>query len=240
MKFRYSGVSFDLSFYDAGDHIARVARATNSFYELDLLEYIRAVGIHGPVAIDVGANVGNHSVFFGSFVAGRVICVEPNHAVLPHLRRNTSVNPGSYEIVSKGLGSARGRGSIEVPNQRNVGSARLVQGNGEVPITTLDEIAPSSGVSLIKIDVEGMELDVLRGARATLSEQQPHLVVEAATEASLAGIRDYLSPLGYVSLSRWAATPTYHFACRPGWRLHCRSRVLKMADEVKRTIRGKT
>ncbi len=229
---------FNINFFDDKDHISRVARTSNTFYEIDLLDYIRSLGIRAKVAIDVGANIGNHSVYFGNFIADHVICVEANDELLPILESNCSQNQVNYEIIGKGLGEASGTASITFPIENNVGAAKLEKGNGDIIITTLDDVAPATGVDLVKIDVEGMELDVLLGARRLLSTQHPHLVIEAATEDSLRDIKKLLSTYNYIKLSKWNATPTYHFAYRPTLSIIWYARILKLKSRALHRFRS--
>jgi len=87
---------------------------------------------------------------------------------------------------------------------------------GGVPVNTLDAIArgfPENfpRVSLLKIDVEGMEMDVLRGAAGLLEKDRPQLVIELATPAERAQAEAFLAGLGYRNIGRFCHTPTYHF-----------------------------
>ena len=69
---------------------------------------------------------------------------------------------------------------------------------------------------VIKIDVEGMEPQVLKGAENTILEYKPHLFTEAATKEELQKIYNFLRPFGYRKLpGHWAETPVYHFAHNP-------------------------
>lgn len=221
---------------DPQDHIHRVMQRLGSFYELDLLEYLDAMFARAgrPVVIDVGANIGNHSVFFGKYVASHVIAIEPNQELLAVLERNLRGNlrdPSSWSIVACALGATEGVGLVEVPEGagRNLGMARirpLPAGHervGSVTVTTLDRVVATyygrgrleAPVGLIKVDVEGMELDVLRGAAATVARFGPDIVVEARTAPEKAAVDEILEPWGYVPVSRHCATPTYHYVRNP-------------------------
>lgn len=213
------------------DHIFRMIRGNGTFYELDLLEHLRTLFSweERPVVIDVGANIGNHAVFFAKYVASHVVAIEPNPVVLPVLERNLRNNPGdgSWSILATALGAEEGVGVMELPAgaEENLGMARVRQkGTEDIPgesvtVTTLDRVVADlydSGrldapVQLIKIDVEGMETDVLRGASRTIERFAPDIVVEAKDDSEKSRLDALLEPLGYVAVSSHGATPTHHY-----------------------------
>lgn len=195
------------------DHIAKIIKASGDFYERELLNYLRLLGIRGECAIDVGANIGNHSIFFAAFLAEKVISIEPNRDLVPVLRANLSVNDCQYEIITAAMGAETGLGWISYPLENNIGAGKVTKGAGDVDIITLDQAAPRKGVFLIKIDVEGMEMDVLKGAAQLIDAQHPDLVIEASTAAEFYAIDVFLRSFGYRCLSKWNSTPTYHFSC---------------------------
>lgn len=242
MRFEYRHKLFDIVGVSHNDHIYRQISRLQNFYEIDLLEYILSLGPYlrsnnsKNVAIDVGANIGNHSIYYASFIADYLIAIEPNPVVLDTLRRNLSKNIENYSIWDYAVGEKEGVGSIEMPEGMgdNLGAAKISTQNKEGPIeiTTLDsalslwkknDSSPIS-VSLIKIDVEGMEPQVLKGAQKTILEYKPHIFIEAATHEELKRIVNFLKPLGYKKLQgHWAATPVYHFSFKPKITLviHC-------------------
>lgn len=239
--FRHRGRAFTLRGYAPDDAIFQAIVAGHSFYEVDLLDYIRTITAPerapGAVALDIGANIGNHSVYFGAFVADRVLAVEPNPAVLPILRRNIERNVGNVRLFDCAVGEADARGRVEMPANAmdNMGMARIVTVDGDdaavIPVRTVDalvaELARNDAgvgrVLAIKIDVEGMEIGVLKGAQATLVKHRPHLFVEAWTASELATLRTHLAGYGYRVLQHWAATPVYHFAWQPSLALRLRA-----------------
>src|SRR3989338_10130702 len=96
MKFKYRHKLFDVEGVSQEDHIYKEIIKNRSFYEIDLLEYMYLINkcLHkeNTIAIDVGANIGNHSIFFQSFLTDHVISVEPNPNVLPILEKNLNQN----------------------------------------------------------------------------------------------------------------------------------------------------
>lgn len=234
MKFQHLRKEFEINGVSNDDHIYKCITQSGTFYEVDLLEYMRALkpflrrGNNRIAAADIGANIGNHSIYMASFIADRLISIEPNPAVLPILRDNLMRNSGNYSIYACAVGDKEGRGNIFVPKamEGNIGAARIEESSavGEIQISTLDSILEGwleedkhlCSISLIKLDVEGMEPMALKGAQNTIKAFKPHIFAEAATLSDLENIKSVLTPLGYkVMPGKWAATPVYHFAHQP-------------------------
>lgn len=230
MQFDYRSKRFDITGHAEDDHIYRQIAHNGGFYEIDLLEYIDGIRQfilqekRQSIAIDIGANIGNHSVFLGTFVADHLIAIEPNPDVLACLRRNLSTNLDHYTLFECAVGGAEGRGSICMPAHMrgNIGAAKVEADNaGGIRIATVDSLLATWSeksttpphVALIKIDVEGMEPQVLNGAEKTIKKHRPHIFAEAAGRDELEKLNTYLVPLGYRRMpGHWAATPVYHFA----------------------------
>jgi FkbM family methyltransferase len=140
----------------------------------------------GSVALDVGANVGAYSVLFGQWAgpSGRVYAFEPSPAALRGLVRHVALN--SLEPVVKPVGAAvadrDGTGELIVAG--TAGESRLAGASERsetvtVPTVTIDSFCARERIqpALIKIDVEGAELAVLRGARETIRRGGESLAV---------------------------------------------------------------
>jgi FkbM family methyltransferase len=230
VRFRYRGKEIDIVGYSDDDWIYSRIRNTGSFYEIDLLEYmLRVLPSNGDGCfLDIGANIGNHAVCISRFSGMRVVCFEPNPRLKSILERNLSVNDCEFRIYDCALGAENTSGVLEMPDwgERNIGMARIATESDsnsdpagiEVPIRKLDELVSEvedfSGdhpISTLKIDVEGMELSVLQGARSLLRQYQPDLFLEARTEDDLANLASFLATFHYKPIVRWAKTPVWHF-----------------------------
>ncbi len=261
MQFEFRNTRFDIKGHAPGDHIYQCISRSGTFYEIDLLEYIHRLHPffrskkNENIIIDVGANIGNHSIYFGAFLADHLIAIEPNPEILPTLRRNLSKNLKNYTLYEHAVSEKDGKGAITLPQGmgNNIGAAKinLNDEKGDVEISTLDSTLSSwrhgrdasMVVSLIKIDVEGMELQVLKGGEQTILEHKPHIFAEAASEKELVEIYGYLRSLGYKKLpGRWAATPVYHFAHRPTLSLlaaaYYHTTLKEFATQLKRRLVG--
>jgi FkbM family methyltransferase len=206
IDFSYQGKNYSLAAAD-GDYIVDRVKSDGTFYEIDLLEDVRAVSmLDEPLIIDVGANIGNHTLFFAGVMAGRVIAVEPEAGNLKSLRDNIAANGlgDRVKVLACGLGSAAGTAGLVQRIAGNAGTFAVDHGQSEgdlIEIRPLDSIVDEGDkVSLIKIDVEGYELEVLKGAVRTLKAHRPVVTVESHSAEHFAGLAAFLSPLGYLAV----------------------------------------
>ena len=153
----------------------------------------------GGVAIDVGANIGAHTLPMARHVggSGRVIALEPTMWAVERLRVNLGLNPALSPVVTVHAAAAVAPGEgisseyysswpvsdAERPHAVHRGVPNLTTGSVAL---TLDELVARDAIArldVVKIDVDGRELRVLRGAAATLARLRPSLVVELAPYA---------------------------------------------------------
>jgi len=145
---------------------------------LFVLRYLRA----GDTLVDVGANVGAYTLLAATAIpALRTIAVEPDPDARARLEENLALNPGAQvEIVAVALAAEGGealmtQGRDTLNRLARPGDA----GTGSVAVRTLDDLCAGSPPALVKIDVEGAELDVLRGGERTLTgPSAPVLLLE--------------------------------------------------------------
>ena len=149
----------------------------------------------GSVAIDVGANVGLWTVNLAKAVgpAGRVLAFEPIPATFRILEQIVEDVVGAQVSVlcdCVAVSDRHGTALMEVPRDGrrmpNHHLARLTSnGSGtEVPVSTLDSLLKDvrGRIGFIKIDTEGHELAVIKGADTTLREHRPILCIEVSTD----------------------------------------------------------
>ncbi|HEY8748982.1 MAG TPA: FkbM family methyltransferase [Tepidisphaeraceae bacterium] len=171
--------------YNINDtHIGQSLATYGEWCELEV-EIFAKILRPGDVTIDVGANVGAHTVAMARLVEprGTVIAFEPQRVVFQSLCANVANN--SLPNVFCYQAAVGERADVMVvppldPNTRQNFGAFVISGydHGEpVGVTRLDDL-PLRACRLIKIDVEGMELAVLRGAEALIRNCSPILYVE--------------------------------------------------------------
>jgi FkbM family methyltransferase len=163
----------------------------------------------GTTAIDVGANVGLFTVPLARAVGsgGRVVAIEPDAENVARLEANLRLNRLTNVLVERVAAGDRD-GEVELhmaddPAFHSTVEVHLGRGTGHasrVPAARLDAIWTHLGrpvVSAIKVDVEGAELAVLRGAETLLRELRPALLLEANAGERREALTDWLSERGY-------------------------------------------
>lgn len=169
VEFEFRGRPFKLYTHGGEDLLFRNISRRRSFYELDLLRAVRDAHEPGRAIFDVGANIGNHTVFFAGVLGQKVTSFEPFPKSYEILARNVAENGLSHAVEAKpiGLGDADGQADAENVKPHNFGMVRLRKSaSGTIPIARLDDFALSGAVTgTIKIDVEGGEMAVLRARR---------------------------------------------------------------------------
>lgn len=214
IAFTAAGKHLTLRFASEHDHIARIIDATGGFYEAELLADVRSRLFFPECAVDVGAHVGNHTLYFASILGLRTISFEPHTQTFALLAANVRENgvEALCSIHHAAVGAATGRVRTVDASNDNSGMARVeVDTQGDTPLISLDdELKNEVRIDVIKIDVEGWELDVVRGAPRTIETQRPLIYVEASAE-TFPELSAYLRSCRYVCWKRFNATPTFLF-----------------------------
>jgi FkbM family methyltransferase len=161
----------------------------------------------GMIFYDLGANIGFFSMLAALAVGpnGVVFSFEPDPGNARRLQRNLERNKlENVTIIRKGVWSTSGRHAFAVADQSSPdrGTGRFVEGEGETS-TLLECVAIDDFVQTapfpdaIKCDVEGAEVEVLRGATKLLTTQRPWIVCEMHSEANGRACRELLREFGY-------------------------------------------
>lgn len=151
------------------------------FYSVEELQAIKGAYTAGAF-VDIGANVGNHSMFAAKILkAPQVFSFEPNPEAYRILMCNVALNDLTrvVEALPYGLSDRKGAASVRVPDATNLGGARLdMEEGGAIQLYPGDELLENAEVGFIKIDVEGLEMEVLGGLGGTILRCRPPMLVE--------------------------------------------------------------
>jgi FkbM family methyltransferase len=176
------------------DFIGREICCTGS-YEPCTLALAARLMKHGGVFVDVGTNFGLFTFTVASAQNTRCIAIDASIAALTQFHKHLSINEFNNIIcVHSALASKHGTAFLHTPIASNLGTTRIcVCDEGAdaymVSTTTLDEVllklrVPS--VDLLKLDVEGYELEVLRGTNLKSSVAPKHIIMEYDTNVASA------------------------------------------------------
>jgi len=197
-KFSHRKFDFEMALYD-DDLISDFIKRDQTFYEHKLLDYISdeyGDSISG-VVVDIGANIGNHAIYFNTFLKPkRIICFEPEPENFGMLQRNINhlSDHSRIDMLRTAIGAEAGCCSMRT-FENNRGMARIISNEGDIQALPLDSF-DLKDVELIKIDVEGYELEVLKGAEKTINNNRPIIIIEV-TDETIAGVKEWCVPHKY-------------------------------------------
>ncbi|NLX13664.1 MAG: FkbM family methyltransferase [Phycisphaerales bacterium] len=199
---------------DLGDWSQRGCYYHGRFYDLANQRLIRRLLSEGDTYIDVGANIGMMTLAAARVVGstGRVLSFEPNPQARQHLDAHVRINGlTQVRVVDKGLSCERGQLTLRLPvNSSGRGTMRNLSGDtaGEfqVDVALLDDYLaqiPTDCRVLLKVDTEGFDFNVLRGARGLLLRNNVFAVAEVNDAwlkemgQSAEAMFNYMEELGY-------------------------------------------
>jgi FkbM family methyltransferase len=162
----------------------------------------------GDTVCDVGAHKGNYTYWLSRWVgnSGCVLAFEPQPSLAAYLREAAPSH--NVVIEEKALWSETGALDLLVPRLNSPGASLVAAAAGrngtrlQVPVVALDDyVTHGKRVSLLKIDAEGAELAIFRGARRVLDESRPLLVFECENrhlqDGSVEDVFAFLAQAGY-------------------------------------------
>ncbi len=188
-----------------GDYVFETIRNSHNFYENELLDkwfpYIK----DSKVIFDIGANLGNHTLYWASKTDyERIYSFEPFYANYERLKNNIGANHFDNVFpINKGVGSCVGYSTVTAFSEENYGGTTLdinVKESGDIEIIDIDSFADENQletIDFIKIDTEGFEESILSGLKETLSAYHPDLWIEVS-QNSFQSVINLLEPMGYI------------------------------------------
>lgn len=170
-------------------------------YERKLLVDCHQLALRGT-AFDVGAHIGNHTLYLAAICGLRVHAWEPFDESRFVLEENLGLNSGLDVVVHEwaaGAEATRARFTkgmwLEFDPTRD--GATLTLDRGHVQVRRIDDELDVPDLVVMKVDVEGMEPDVIRGALGHIERSLPVIYSETHTTESHAAVAALLEPLGY-------------------------------------------
>jgi FkbM family methyltransferase len=218
----------------------RLAGAGLAGYESDAMAcFLAATDVAGPGAVfDVGANVGVYAAVAAAFTDRPVRAFEPTPALAAVARRVAADNDLDFVVEELALGARDGTATLYLSDVTDASNSladgfRASSHQLEVRLSTLDAYVARTGAapSVLKVDTETTEPDVLAGAAATVAARRPWILCEVLAGRVEPRLTEVLTPFGYhwyaigddlpyPARDRIAGDPTYRqlmwlFAPRP-------------------------
>ena len=177
------------------DLVSRYVRE-GKVWEPHVVAALREFLHDGCVAVDAGAHIGFHTVTMAKLVSpGMVLAFEPQGDVHAELQRNLQLNGLTNVLPLRYALTDQNRLMEMEPRGKRAGIVRVGHGGEAIVGRTLDSF-PISGLCLMKIDVEGHMVEVLRGAKETILREKPVIVIEIGPP-KMAATRAVLEEYGY-------------------------------------------
>lgn len=165
------------------DCIQKTIALTQNYWDTMALNIINKYLPDEAVVLDIGANIGSHTVYWAlEKNAKKIYSFEPLEATYEILERNIKLNKleDRVETFNFGLYNLESKASVSNYNLANIGNTSFVPNNtGSFQLKKLDSLKIPEKIDLIKIDVEGAEVEVMMGGMNTIRKNKPVIVIES-------------------------------------------------------------
>lgn len=216
-EFMYRGKKIKFYLPDRDDTIQKKIIKTRNFYEVLMLEDIKRKIPPNSVFVDAGANIGNHTIYFSNICdAKKIYSFEPRKDLCKVMIRNLEINKAidNVELYGCALGDGLYKVDINIKNKKKLAMSHAGQ---STKITTnvypmdyalFDRVRK---IHLIKIDVGGVEMEVLNGSKKIIQRDSPVLYIQTYTDAKYRDIFEFLSYYRYQLVGQYNIPPSYVF-----------------------------
>lgn len=204
-SFEYDGERITLIHIAQGDSVPSFWKR-NLFYEQNLLEKIKSLELGGTY-VDIGAHMGNHTIFFDKFCdSDKVIAIEGNPTFFNILKKNTEANGcNKVQLINKIASDCSNKQRMMKYKLGNTGHCLVTDKSGDRKCIyvknstdTVDNLLQNEeNVSLIKLDVENHEYFVLKGAQKIIEKFHPIIVIELLRNTYHKEILNFLKDKSY-------------------------------------------
>ncbi|HJX80232.1 FkbM family methyltransferase [Glutamicibacter sp.] len=217
VEFNYGNDSVELCGI-SGEYLFEQIRRNMRFYEEDVLILLGHLStlVENESILDAGGNIGNHTVFFAKILGQKVYTFEPIESNIEILRKNIAANELDNKVVLRpvALWSSVKRVDFHQNIEDNGGTySGEIDMEGRWETSTID-LEVSESVSIIKVDVEGAEADVLLGALQTIERSLPIISVEIHDVQNYRKIYEILKSYSYEVIAILGRSDNYIFYSR--------------------------
>jgi len=192
--------------YFREDYIERTIFLSDNYFEIENLKYV--ITFHDGIIrkriekyamLDIGSNIGNHTLFFANECnAKKIYCFEPMEEVSFIWKRNIQINnlENKVELFRCALGEKAGNATGKIAESNMGGTQMRLVSTGEIEVRQLDDFDFGEKIGFIKIDVEGMEFQVFKGGLGFLKRDMPYILCEI-WEKNLVKVLPLMESIGY-------------------------------------------
>jgi FkbM family methyltransferase len=170
--------------FDGNSHAINIYGSPEREFMDLVFEFLNREGLVRGVAIDVGANLGMHSIRFAKFF-DTVVAIEPHPITFELLRLNLRNYAPNSSVLNLAAGDSNGDALLYETKMQSMGAPSLLTpvesfGEHEIEVRKLDELSDRwhGRVGLLKVDTEGYELEVFKGASETIRNDKPVILFE--------------------------------------------------------------
>ena len=201
--------------YKHSDYIQRTILESGKPYEYELLQLMLSYLKDDDCVLDVGMNIGNHSLFFAAN-GFKVIGLEANPKMREIAQKSIEINgfENLIKIIPQGVSDKEETLYFKREIYNNYGGMSLANdGNknlGEIYCNTLDSLNLQENFKIIKLDIEGMEAKALNGARELIAKNRPLIFAEANYTDDFLKVARVLDGMGYACVDSFGEN-TMHF-----------------------------
>ena len=211
-EIRYDGKTYRMDYVFPAEIAALRARKSGQFQEIPVLQWLAQRKLGGTY-IDCGAHIGNHSLFFMNHCPSEVvISIEAHPKIFELMEGNLARNGKKASLLyQKAAWSQSGETVMMQPIPHNNAGHTCIRDDGTTAVETmtLDEMALGN-VTVLKIDVEDVEVEVLLGARETIAGNLPIIIAERHDKRQLREFEDLLATIApYKRTAEWSGIHTF-------------------------------
>lgn len=190
------------------DFVQRAVVNREDYFERDILDSLQRYIPSEAVILDIGANIGNHSLYFcKKCKAKRIIAFEPVKETYAILKRNIELNglDGIITACNFGLSNENMSAEIKKYTMSNIGATSIEKkADGTLRVMRLDDydFSQIQQIDFMKIDVEGHEILALEGAKETIKKYSPVIFIETF-DNNKDTVHAMLAELGYACIQEY-------------------------------------
>jgi len=220
-----SGEVFEFSYADSRYRFVRpnipqrsfdIISTEGVFYEHLLLKDMKQRVRPGDLVVDVGANIGNHSIFLAGICDCDVLALEPFHTSFEDLIKNIEINNLRNRVtpIKMAAGAKVGYGRVCLPTTANYGEVQIKETTSptDIRVVPLDALELRQQPRVLKIDVEDGEMEVLRGAECLIRSARPLIYVETRSTSKFDEVCGFLHEMNYHVSNFFQQPATFLFA----------------------------